>query len=198
MADEAKERADTSRFSYYVDEAFYARLARIAAEWSAPGDELPEASAEAACTRLLFREARLIDDRRHEDWLGLFTRECLYWIPAVPDGGDPRREVSLEFHDRRRLEDRIARLRTGRAYSQIPPTRTRHLLTNLEMWRVDAGEVRVRANVLIQTFQHDVHRALAGWCGWVLVPEDGSWKIAVKQVNLIDSDRGQENNTFVL
>lgn len=191
------ERADASKFSHYVNDAFYARLATIAGEWANPGIE-PGEPAKSECERLLVREARLIDDKRFDDWLAMFTRECLYWIPSTPGGGDPRREVSLEFHDRRRLEDRMARLRTGKAYSQIPPTRTRHLLTNVETWSVAADEVRARANVLIETFQHGVRRALAGWTGWVLVPEGGAWKIAIKQINLIDSDYGQENNTFVL
>jgi benzoate/toluate 1,2-dioxygenase beta subunit len=198
MAEEARDvRHDPSQFSFYVDDAFYARLVKIAAEWAEPGSE-PPAARKAECERLIVREARLIDDKRFDDWLAAFTGECLYWIPSTPNGGDPRREVSLELHDRRRLEDRMARLRTGKAYSQIPPTRTRHLLTNFETWDVGEEEVRVRANFLIETFQHGVHRSLSGWCGWVLAREDGAWKIAVKQVNLIDSDYGQENNTFVL
>lgn len=191
------ERADPSRFSYYVDDDYYARLASIVAEWAEPGDPAsPEIA--AVCERLIIREARLIDDKRFDEWLALFTGECLYWIPSTPDGGDPKREVSLELHDRRRLEDRIARLRTGKAYSQIPATRTRHLLTNVETWSPAAGEARVRANFSIRAFQSGVHRELSGWCGWVLRSENGGWKIAVKQINLIDSDCGQENNTFVL
>lgn len=194
---ERAERPDPARFSYYVDDDYYTWLASIAAGWAEPGTPAV-AEVATACERLVVREARLIDDKRFDDWLGLFTAECLYWIPSTPDGGNPRREVSYEFHDRRRLEDRIARLRTGKAYSQIPATRTRHFLTNFETWSPKEGEARVRANFSIRAFQSGIHRELSGWCGWVLRTEDGVWKIVVKQINLIDSDCGQENNTFVL
>jgi hypothetical protein len=42
---------------------------------------------------------------------------AFYWVPATPQGGDPRREVAILFDDRRRMEDRIYRLRTGYAWS---------------------------------------------------------------------------------
>lgn len=193
----AEQHSDTSQFSYYINDEFYARLMQTAQEWSQVGSP-PSDPIKAACEQLLLREARLIDEGKFEEWLALFTQECLYWIPATPGGGDPRREVSLEFHDRRRLEDRIVRLRTGYAYSQIPPTRTCHLLTNIEIWTVGPHDIRARANFVIYTYRPGVHRAVPGWCGYVLRQESGSWKIALKQINLIDSDQGQENNTFVL
>jgi benzoate/toluate 1,2-dioxygenase beta subunit len=182
--------------SLYVNDAFYERLMRLDREFSELGVP-PIKNVEEECERLIKREARLIDSGEFEQWLALFTRECLYWIPARR-GGDPRREVALEFHDRRRLEDRIARLRTGSAYSQIPPTRTCHLLSNIEIFVVDANEVGARANFVIQTSRLAVQRALAGWCGYVFAQEDGGWKIALKQVNLLDSDQGQENNSFFI
>jgi hypothetical protein len=51
---------------------------------------------------------------------------------------------------------------------------------------------------VIQTYRLGVHRALAGWCGYLFVAEQGVWKIALKQVNLLDCDEGQENNSFFL
>ena len=82
----------------------------------------------------LFREARLLDEGKMEDWLELFSSECLYWIPITPGGGNPLKEVSTAFDDRRRLEDRIYRLRTGYAWSQIPASRTIRMLSNIEVW----------------------------------------------------------------
>jgi 3-phenylpropionate/cinnamic acid dioxygenase small subunit len=191
-----KDPANAIAPSLYVNDAFYERLMRLDRQFSELGDP-PIKNVEEECERLIKCEARLIDTGDFEQWLALFTRECLYWIPARR-GGDPRREVALEFHDRRRLEDRIARLRTGSAYSQIPPTRTCHLLSNIEIFVVDANEVGARANFVIHTSRLTVQRALAGWCGYVFAQEDSGWKIALKQVNLLDSDQGQENNSFFL
>jgi len=180
----------------YVNDALYERLTALESMWKNPG-EPPARELGEACERLIKREARLLDDGEFERWLELFSCECIYWIP-VRRGNDPRREITGEFHDRRRLRDRVARLRTGSAYSQIPPTRTCHLLSNLEIFMSRADELAARANFVIQTYRLGVHRALAGWCGYLFVPEQGAWKIALKQINLIDRDEGQENNSFFL
>jgi 3-phenylpropionate/cinnamic acid dioxygenase small subunit len=183
--------------SLYVNDALYERLVALDRLWKQPGDP-PARELVEACERLIKREARLLDDGEFERWIELFSRECIYWIPAGR-ANDPRREVAVEFHDRRRLADRIARLRTGSAYSQIPPTRTCHLLSNLEIFSTGTGELAARANFVIQTYRVGVHRALAGWCGYLFVNEDaGGWKIGLKQINLIDCDEGQENNSFFL
>ncbi|MDH3643622.1 MAG: aromatic-ring-hydroxylating dioxygenase, partial [Gammaproteobacteria bacterium] len=41
----------------------------------------------------LYREARLMDENRYEEWLELFAEECEYWIPSNHEDGDPSREV---------------------------------------------------------------------------------------------------------
>jgi len=183
--------------SLYLDDRYYERLVQISRGWLAAG-EAASADLQNMCERLLFKEARLIDDGEFEQWLDLYSRDCAYWIPAEYPPGDPRWEVSQEFNDRRRLEDRVARLRTGHAYSQIPPTRTAHLLSNVEVVAAGPDELRARTSFAIHTYRMEVYRTLAGWCGYILIREDGIWKIQVKQINMIDADQGQENNSFFL
>ncbi len=189
---------DPSQVSLYVDDGYYALLERDIRAWQQEG-EAADADSQRACAQLLFREARLLDAGRLEEWLELFTAECLYWIPAMPGGGAPRREVSLAFDDRRRLLDRIARLHAGSAWSQVPPSRTCRLLTNLEVW-VGEGpdERRARSTFVIHESRRGVQRALAGWYGHVLRREAAQWKIARKMINLLESDQRLENLSFVL
>jgi 3-phenylpropionate/cinnamic acid dioxygenase small subunit len=184
--------------STYFDDAYYDRLVEIAESWESPG---PRVSTELAedIKALLYTECRLLDDQRLEDWLDIFMAECAYWIPSSVGLQDPRTEITWELHDRRRLEDRIARLRTGTAFSQIPPTRTRHCLSNLEIWSTGGTEVRVRANLVIHTYRKGTHRTLPCLVGYVLQgTTSNQWLIELKQLNLIDADRGQYNNSFVL
>jgi len=198
VSETAGRTPDPSQESYYIDAAFYTDLAREVAAWSEPGPPA-ERDVRDACEALLSREARLLDAGRLEEWLALFSPECLYWIPATPGGGDPQREVSLVFDDRRRLEDRVARLQTGNAYSQIPTSRTRHLVTNLEVWAGTGPErLRARANVAVHELRHGVQRMLVGWWGYGLLREDADWRIERKMVNLIDCDQGLENLSFLL
>lgn len=189
---------DSSRYSYYVDEAFYAQLIESLKDWQEEGEPV-EASLRSQCEALLFREARLLDEGKFEAWLDLFTPQCLYWVPFSLGGGDPRREVSIAFDDRRRLEDRVHWLQSGFAYSQTPRSRTSRIIGNIEVFRGTSDTaLRVRSNFLIHEFRSGKSRSLAGWYGHRLQQQAGQWQIALKQVNLIDSDQGHENLTFLL
>ena len=119
---------DPSRSSWYVDDAYYRKLVADFSDWQRDELLLTDLALRDRCRALLEREARLLDQGRFEEWLELYAPECLYWVPGTPDGGDPRREVALAFDDRRQLESRIFRLRTGYAWSQVPPSRTVHLV----------------------------------------------------------------------
>jgi len=198
----AKPSPDPSLVGYYLDDAWYEHACRASEDWRSmveiPEALLPEEATRAACERLIHAEGRLIDDDRLEDWLTLYAPELLYWIPATREHSDPRSHITLEIHDRRRLEDRVARIRTGFAYSQLPPTRTAHLYTNMEMWTRQGDEVRVRANCHIDTFRAGEHRALSGWSGFLLRRLAGRWRIEIKQVNYLDAGHGQRNNSFFI
>jgi benzoate/toluate 1,2-dioxygenase beta subunit len=189
---------DPSQVSLYVDDRYYALLEADIQAWQREGQPADQAS-RRACAQLLFREARLLDAGRLQDWLALFVDECFYWVPATPGGGAPRCEVSLAFDDRRRLLDRIARLQTGSAWSQVPPSRTCRLLTTLEVWvGGEPDERRVRSTFVIHESRRGVTRALAGWYGHVLRRQASEWKIARKMINLLESDQGLENLSLVL
>ena len=152
-----------------------------------------------AATAVINRECRLLDDDRLEDWLDLFIENCVYWVPGDVSPQDPRRAITWEINDRRRLEDKVARLRTGFAFSQLPPTRTRHCLSNVEVWSIDDNELRVRANLTVNTFRKGEHRTLACRVGYVLQRQtDESWLIELKQINLLDADQPQGNISFML
>lgn len=198
MAEPRTDYSDTSRWSFHVDDAFYAELAGYVDLLDADWPEEEPATLSAAQS-FLAREARLIDEGRFNDWLELFTDDCLYWVPVVPGGGDPTREVSHAFDDRRRLTDRVYWLRTGLAFCQIPQSRTRRLITNVEVLDDPGTGARlIRSNLMVNEFRAGAAKVYAGWCGHVLVPEGAGWRIRLKQVNLLDSEHGHENLTLVL
>ena len=187
---------DTTSFSYHVDGDWYDELDRyrqiLADEWpTAPIDDW------YAAQSFLTAEARLIDEGRFNDWLDLFTGDCLYWVPVTPGGGDPRTEVSHAFDDHRRLTDRVYWLRTGLAYSQLPASRTRRLITGVETTDLDADTRVIRSNFVIHEFRAGVAKTYIGWYGHVLRRSEEGWRIRLKTANLIDSEQYHENLTLV-
>ena len=115
---------DPSRSSYYVNDALYRDLVANFSDWQDDARAVTDAAVRDEFRRLLEREARLLDQLRYDEWLAMYAPECVYWVPSTPNAGDPRREIAIMFDDRRRLEDRIYRMRTGFAWSQAPASRT--------------------------------------------------------------------------
>ncbi len=195
----AAARPDPSRHSYYVTDAFYRELIANFTGWQDDARAVTDLAERDRFRMLLEREARLLDQLRYEDWLGLYAAECIYWVPSTPQAGDPRREISVMFDDRRRLEDRIFRLRTGFAWSQAPASRTVRLIANVEVFATTHADVRMlRSNFLISEFWGGETRVLTGWAGHRLVCERDIWLIQAKQVNLIDCDQSIRNPSIVL
>jgi 3-phenylpropionate/cinnamic acid dioxygenase small subunit len=190
---------DPSRSSYYVSDALYRDLIGNFSDWQDDARIVTDVAVRDEFRRLLEREARLLDQLRYDDWLALYAPECVYWVPSTPNAGDPRREIAIMFDDRRRLEDRVYRLRTGFAWSQAPASRTVRLVTNVEVFSTASEAVRMlRSNFLISEFWGDETRVLTGWAGHRVVREDKSWKIQAKQVNLIDCDQCIRNPSIIL
>jgi 3-phenylpropionate/cinnamic acid dioxygenase small subunit len=190
---------DPSRSSYYVNDALYRELIANFSAWQDDERSITDVAVRDQFRRLLEREARLLDQLHYEDWLAMYASECIYWVPATPKAGDPRREISVMFDDRRRLEDRVYRLRTGFAWSQAPASRTVRLITNVEVFATAHDDTRMlRSNFLISEFWSDETRVLTGWAGHHVVGDGDGWKIRAKQVNLIECDQCIRNPSIIL
>ena len=186
----------------YFDLPHYQALFDLVQSWRSlgevPAERLPSAEDYASLCRFLHFEARLLDQARLPEWLALYSDDCVYWLPTDVDGADPRTTVAWEMNDRRRLEERVERLGTGRAYSQAPPTRTTHLYTNIEALTAGEQEVHVLCNFLIQTHLAGRISQRSGWNGYVLRRAGASWQVVVKRIALFDADLPQDNNSFTL
>ena len=150
--------------------------------------------------QFLYREARLLDERRFHEWLVLFTDDVRYWMVGRTSryprsskaitvlGPDRRADRDLDFEDelgildenKVTLEGRIARLETGMAWAEDPPSRTRHLITNVEVEPCDtASELTAYSNFLVYRTRAESEQDLyVGARQDVLRRVDGTWKIA--------------------
>ncbi|HEV8532617.1 MAG TPA: aromatic-ring-hydroxylating dioxygenase subunit beta [Methylomirabilota bacterium] len=141
-------------------------------------------------------EAWLLDERKFKEWLDLFTDDVLYFMPRRKNvlRREAHREVtplgdlSLIEDDRRYLEMRVARLETGMAWGEDPPSRTRHLIGNLVAEPLSKGEVKAKTAFLVYRSHLETdHQLLAGSREDVLRRVNGAWKIAKRTV-LLDAN----------
>jgi biphenyl 2,3-dioxygenase beta subunit len=106
--------------------------------------------------QFLYHEAELLDGRRFDEWLELFADDAHYWMPLrfnrdrrenAPEESAPD-ELSMFDDDKEFLAARIRRLKTGQAWAEDPPSRTRHLVTNVCIESAGA-ELSVHSNFLV-------------------------------------------------
>jgi 3-phenylpropionate/cinnamic acid dioxygenase small subunit len=156
--------------------------------------------------QFLYREARLLDERRFHEWLELFTDDVRYWMPGrsnrYPKSSkaiailDPDRyteeeltkedELAILDETKETLGRRIARLDTGMAWAEDPPSRTRHMVSNIEVEPGDAAsELRVFSNFLVYRSRSETEQDFyVGARQDVLRHVDSAWKIARRKIIL--------------
>src|SRR5215831_3306972 len=142
------------------------------------------------------REAWLLDERKFKEWLGLFTDDVLYFMPRRKNvlRREAHREVTrlgdlaILEEDKRYLEMRVARLETGMAWAEDPPSRTRHLFGNLVVEPLNNGEVQAKTAFLVYRSHLETDQQLfAGSREDILRQVNGAWKVA-KRTILLDAN----------
>lgn len=135
------------------------------------------------------REARLLDDKRFEDWNALFTDDGHYWVPLSADQEDGVRHASYLHEDKLLRTLRIERLKNPRAHSQQPPSRCHHLLQwpTVECFEPAVNRFVVRSEFLYTELQGEDQQRHVGSCIHHLRVQDGELRMALKRVNLLDA-----------
>ena len=148
-------------------------------------------------------EARLMDDHKLSEWLTLLSDDLRYWMPVVTnkigrDLGKERSaygEVAHFDDDKTSMTNRVKRLATGMAWAETPPSRVRHLISNVEIIETfEDQRVRVRSNFLVYRshLEYD-HEIFSGFREDWLRPSGDSWLICRRDITLDQSVVTQKN-----
>ncbi len=148
----------------------------------------------------LYMEARLLDTGKLDEWLALYTEDATYWVPANADDINPMLHVSIIYDDRERMQERIWSIRSGVRWAQDPPSRLRHLITNVEVLSESGDELTATSNFACFEIRRAIYgmRFFVGRYEHTLRRVDGAWRIARKKIELLDNDAPIENLTFIL
>jgi 3-phenylpropionate/cinnamic acid dioxygenase small subunit len=162
---------------------------------------------------LLYREADLLDERRYEEWLDLFTDDARYWMPMrrnVPRD-EPEREFTRQGADvnwfdegKDTLTRRVKQILTGVHWAEEPPSRICHMVSNVQILETSpAGpsptEVAVKSRFLVYRNRVETETdVLVGKREDLLRRHDGQWKIARRKIVLDQSVLLTKNLTVFL
>jgi 3-phenylpropionate/cinnamic acid dioxygenase small subunit len=122
--------------------------------------------------QFLYREARLLDERRLEEWLDLLAEELHYWMPMRRNikFGDWELEFTssdteINWFDEGKdiLAGRIRQINTGVHWPEEPVSRFEHLISNVEVVSAEGNEVHV--NSKFHCYQNRLQDEVNQWVG---------------------------------
>jgi len=145
---------------------------------------------EQDLVRFVVKEARLLDEKRFDEWVELFTDDAYYWVPLTPGQADPLNHTSLAYEDSFLLKLRVERLKSPLAFSQNPPSRCHHVLQTPEIERSDAakGEFLARTSMIYTETRGDASQRYAATAWHTLVWMENRLRIRLKRVDILNSD----------
>ncbi|HEX4107346.1 MAG TPA: aromatic-ring-hydroxylating dioxygenase subunit beta [Solirubrobacteraceae bacterium] len=104
--------------------------------------------------QFLYHEAQLLDERRYDDWLALFSMAIEYTAPVriTREGADDvvgRDGLHLFDDDYGQLELRVAGVQVKSAWAEIPPSRTRRIISNVRVEPLEGDDVHAHSNFVV-------------------------------------------------
>jgi len=121
--------------------------------------------------QFLYAEAALLDEGKYREWLGLVTDDIHYWMPIRRTV--TQRDIDREFtkpgamayfdDDREMLGMRVKKLGAGSAWSEDPPSRSRHFVSNIRILEVRCDDVTL--DVCFHLMRTRLNSEISDWFG---------------------------------
>ena len=157
----------------------------------------------------LYLEAELLDDRKLREWLDLLTDDVRYWMPIRHNPLERPEDLSDELakpgdgyyfdDDKKSLRVRVERLYVRNAWAEMPPSRTRHLVSNVRIKNDDGSEMEVHSNFLVYRTRMETDQdTFVGTRRDILRRVNDSFKIAKRTIILDQAVLSAKNISIFL
>lgn len=157
--------------------------------------------------QFLYREARLLDNERWDDWLALMAEDIHYWMPTMENrrradknGAYAVDRGALYNDNLLDLTRRITRFKQPTAWAEDPATRHAHVVSGVEVYQGEkADELIVHSSFV--NYRSRVEKdndLLVGRREDVLRADGESFKLARRKIVITQSVLMAKNlNTFL-
>ncbi|MNF63366.1 Anthranilate 1,2-dioxygenase small subunit [compost metagenome] len=141
--------------------------------------------------QFFYHNAELCDAQDWDAYLDMFSEDSEFHLPQWDSEHvyttDPKNSMSLIYYSNRGgLEDRVFRIRTGKAASTIPMPRTLHQISNVRITELANGDLEVKVNWHTLYYRLQTAEQFFGLATYQLRPDGEDWKIARKHVLLLN------------
>ncbi|ORW11604.1 3-phenylpropionate/cinnamic acid dioxygenase subunit beta [Mycolicibacter longobardus] len=151
--------------------------------------------------QFLVDEAYLLDAQHYTEWLDTLTEDVHYFMPvrvttALGAGFDTSPGMAHFDENKYSLSRRVARFQTEHAWTEDPPSRLRHHITNVRTFACDDdAHLIVESAELLFRSRGDVNEAALVSCGRedLLRLTDQGWKLARRTIYVDESVLRMQN-----
>jgi 3-phenylpropionate/cinnamic acid dioxygenase small subunit len=152
---------------------------------AAPTSELRERLHEIE--QLLYRQSELLDHKRWQDYIDLFTDDGVYWMPVSPEQTEWEGSPSIFAEDKHMMAVRMGRVTHPTAWSQAPMWGTSHVIGNVVIEAASPEAWVVRSRFHMVELRRDTVRHFAGSYRHTLVRQDDQLRIKLQRVDMVNA-----------
>lgn len=156
--------------------------------------------------QFLYEEAALLDARKYREWLALVAEDIHYWMPIRRTV--TRKDLEFEFtkpgamayfdDDYELLEMRVKKLEASSAWSEDPPSRSRHFVSNVRILDMEADRITIDA--CFHVYRTRLNTDVDSWVGRrsdVLRRSGASFKLLKRHIFLDQTVIGSKNMSTI-
>jgi len=144
-------------------------------------------AAHHAVEQFLYRQAELLDSKRWQDWIDLFTPDGIYWMPPEPSHTTWDGMPAIFAEDRNLMTVRMKRVLHPDAWSQRPLWETNHVVSNVMIEKETADEIHVRSRFHMMELRRDDVRHFAGAYRHQLKKTKEGFRIKLQRVDMTNA-----------
>ena len=138
--------------------------------------------------QFLYRQAELLDTKRWQDWIDLFAKDGVYWMPPEPSYRTWEGMPAIFAEDKNLMTVRMKRVLHPDAWSQRPLWETNHVVSNVVIEKAKPdGNVHVRSRFHMMELRRDDVRHFAGSYFHKLVKIKNQYRIKLQRVDMTNA-----------
>ena len=141
-----------------------------------------------AVEQFLYRQAEVLDAKRWQEYIDLFTDDGVYWMPADPADKHWDGIPSIFAEDKNLMTVRMKRVLHPDAWSQRPLWGTNHVVGNVIVEKESAnGDVTARSRFHMMELRRDTVRHFAGSYIHDLEKTNDGYRIRQQRVDMTNA-----------
>jgi benzoate/toluate 1,2-dioxygenase subunit beta len=137
--------------------------------------------------QFLYKQSDLLDTKRWQDWVDLFTPDGIYWMPPAPEYQTWDGQPAIFAEDKNLMTVRMNRVLHPDAWSQRPLWETNHIVSNVAIQKESADEIVVKSRFHMMELRRDDVRHFAGSYLHTLKKTKSGFAIKLQRVDMTNA-----------